>query len=170
MVVPINFSNSEHCRSISFHLLKKGRMIFYDKLMRHFQTRRQASAGLGIFGAAIMAIWGLKLWRSAITRRQEVKVARARNKAACDSFILRHGLPDCQSIVLATDGVARLEARNEYWDPDSEQALPDVLRRRSLETYIVVSLAPTAHHEGHRSLIHSPTTLATRIVQCVSAG
>lgn len=145
-------------------------MIFYNNFMQHFQTRRQASASLGIFGAAIMAIWGLRTWQSTLTRKQEVKVARARNKAACDSFILRHGLPDCQSIVLAIDGVASLEARKQYWDPDSEQALPDLLRRRSLETYIVVGLAPAAHHEERRSLIHSPTTLIARIVQCASAG
>lgn len=117
-----------------------------------------------------MAIWGLRLWRSALTRTREVKVARARNKAACDSFILRHGLPDYQSIVLAIDGVARLEARNQHWDPDSEQALPDVLRRRSLETYIVVSLAPTAHRKECRLLMHSPTILTTGIVKCASAG
>lgn len=117
-----------------------------------------------------MAIWGLRVWQSALTRKQEVKVARARNKAACDSFILKHGLPDCQSILLAIDGVARLEARRQYRDPDSEQALPDLLRRRSLATYIVVSLARTAHHEERRSLIHSPTILIPRIVKCASAG
>lgn len=117
-----------------------------------------------------MAIWGWRLWQSALTRTQEVKVARARNKTACDSFILRHGLPDCQSIVLAIDGVARLEARNQYRDPDLDQVLPDVLRRRSLETYVVVSVVPTAHCEEHCSLIHSPTILTTRIVKCASDG
>lgn len=169
MFVSFDLSNSENHFSLSFYPLKIDRMIL-NKFVRHFQTRVGTPAGLGIFGAAIMAIWGLRLWRSALTRTQEVKVARERNKAACDCFIHRHGLPDCQSIVLATNGVARLEARNQYRDPDSEQALPDMLRRRSLETYIVVSLIPTGHREECRLLIHSPTISTTRIVRCASAG
>lgn len=68
--------------------------------------------------------------RSAVTRKREVKAARAVNKEACDSFISRHGLPDCRSIVFAIDGVARQGARNPYWDLDPQ-------------TYIVVSLATT---------------------------
>lgn len=63
-----------------------------------------------------------------------MKAARARNKEACDSFICRHGLPDCRSVVLAINGVARQEARDQYWSPDPQ-------------SYIVVSLAMTARRE-----------------------
>lgn len=109
-------------------------MIGFSQAMRHFH-RLGSSASLGIFGTALVTICGLRLLRSALTRKREAKAARAVNKEACDSFICRHGLPDCRSIVFAIDGVARQGARNQYWDPDPQ-------------IYIVVSLATTAPGEN----------------------
>lgn len=87
-----------------------------------------------------------------------MKLARARNKEACDTFICRHGLPDCRSIISTTNGVARQELRNQYSDPSPQEVvtLMGGLRARSLETYIVVSLAPRAPFEEPQLTISQP--------------
>lgn len=87
---------------------------------------------------------------------KELKAARARNKEACDTFICRHGLPDCRSIILAVNGVARQELRNQYWGPNQQEVvtLMGGFRASSLETYVVVSLA-SAKPRGEHRLINS---------------
>lgn len=141
---------SEKHESIYLPLLKQPGMIFYHKVMRHFQTRIGAPTGLGIvFGTALIAFWGLRLWRSVLTRTREVKAARAKNKEACDCFIRRRGLPDILSIVWAIGGKGRRELRSKYWN---HRALPNGIRR---DTFAVVSMnpgAPTVTDFAHRSI------------------
>lgn len=105
--------------------------IFSTTTMRYFHTRTAVLLGLSIFGAGFTIIGRLRY------RRSE-SAARERNKAACDVFIRKHGLPDYGFIVCAIDGVARQFSRQDFCELD-QQSPPDTLQGRRKEGYVVVS-------------------------------
>lgn len=67
-------------------------------------------------------------------------------------------LPDCRSIIFAVNGVARQELRNQYWGPSLQEVvtLTGGFQASSLETYVVVSLAPAARYGKHRLIDSQP--------------
>lgn len=133
--------------------------------MQNFRTWGETSTGWGTLGTAIIAV----LWRVIVKRERRVKADHDINKRACDSFIRRHGLPDCRSIVWAIDGIARQESREAYFERNKGMPSRELQRHRK-EMYIVVSMIPDARHRKSRLSIRSPTTLMTKMQQCACVG